>query len=223
MWIYSAAIGLMTSLAAHAESWPTKPVTVVVPFPAGGATDMVARTIASEMQKALGQPFIIDNRPGATGTIGGGQVKRAPADGYTLMVSSLAPFVIAPHLIKNIPFDPGKDFDLLTIAVQAPNVLVVPATSPHKSVADVIAYEKANPGKLSFASSGNGASDHLTAELVWQRTGTSGVHVPYKGGAPAPNDLPSCQRCRRLPKAASRMSSSIPGRPLPRPRDWPQR
>jgi tripartite-type tricarboxylate transporter receptor subunit TctC len=188
-WLAALGLGLAVHLAGHAQSWPTKPVTVVVPFPAGGATDMVARTLASELQHALGQPFVVDNRPGATGAIGAGQVRRAPADGYTLMVASLAPFVIAPHLLKNLPFDPRKDFELLSIAVQAPNVLVVPAGSPHKSVADVIAYEKAHPGKMSFASSGNGASDHLTAELVWQRTGTSGLHVPYKGGAPAISDL----------------------------------
>src|SRR5258706_11666081 len=114
---------LVICSGAFAQAWPTKPVTIVVPFPAGGATDMVGRTLGSEMQKALGQPFIVDNRPGATGTVGMAQVKRAPADGYTLLVASLAPFVIAPHLIKNLTFDPGKDFDLLTIAVQAPNVL----------------------------------------------------------------------------------------------------
>jgi tripartite-type tricarboxylate transporter receptor subunit TctC len=183
------ALGLAMVCGAHAQAWPAKPVTIVVPFPAGGATDMVARTLAAEMQKALGQSFVVDNRPGATGTIGAGQVKRAPADGYTLLVASLAPFVIAPHLIKNVPFDPARDFELLTIAVQAPNVLVVPANSPYKSVAELIAAERANPGKLTFASSGNGASDHLTAELVWQSTNTSGVHVPYKGGAPAISDL----------------------------------
>jgi tripartite-type tricarboxylate transporter receptor subunit TctC len=118
-----------------------------------------------------------------------GQVKRAAPDGYTLIVSSLGPFVIAPHLLKNVPYDMAKDFDLLTVAVQAPNVLVVPSSSPLKSVADVIAALKKTPDKLTFASSGNGSSDHLTAELFWQRTGTKGVHVPYKGGAPAMNDL----------------------------------
>ena len=100
-----------------------------------------------------------------------------------------APFSVAPHLIKSLPFDPRKDFDLLTVAVQAPNVLVVPAASPHKTLADVLAFEKAHPGRMTFASSGNGASDHLTAALMWQRTGTTGVHVPYKGGAPAISDL----------------------------------
>jgi tripartite-type tricarboxylate transporter receptor subunit TctC len=141
------------------------------------------------MQHARGQPFDVYNRPCATGAIGAGQVWRAPAHGYTLMVASLAPFVIAPHLLKNLPYDIGKDIELLSVLVQAPNVLVVPASSPYKSVADVVAALKKTPDKLTFASSGNGSSDHLTAELFWQRTGTSGLHVPYKGGAPAMNDL----------------------------------
>jgi tripartite-type tricarboxylate transporter receptor subunit TctC len=187
----AVAIGLATTLGlgAQAQTWPDKTVTIVLPFPPGGATDMLGRALAARMQESTGRTFIVDNRPGATGTIGAGQVKRATPDGYTLLVASLGPFVIAPHLMKNLPFDPRTDFDLLTVAVQAPNVLVVPANSPHKSVADVLAYQKANPGKMTFSSSGNGASDHLTVELFWLRTGTSGVHVPYKGGAPAIADL----------------------------------
>ncbi len=185
----AGAATLAIAPGAQAQPWPQKPVTIVVPFPAGGATDMLARTLAARLQDALGQTFVVDNKPGATGTIGAGFVARAPADGHTLLVSSLAPFVIAPHLIGKMPFDPRKDLDLLTVAVQAPNVLVVPANSPHKTLADVLAYERANPGKMTFASSGNGASDHLTAELVWQVTGTSGLHIPYKGGAPAISDL----------------------------------
>ena len=178
---------LLATSAAHA--YPDKPVTIVVPFPPGGSTDMIARTLAAKLQEKLGQTFIVDNRAGATGTIGMGQVKRAAPDGYTLIVSSLGPFVIAPHLLKNVPYDMSKDFDLLMVAVQAPNVLVVPAASPFKSVADVLAQSKKTPSKLTFASSGNGSSDHLTAELFWQQSGTTGVHVPYKGGAPAMNDL----------------------------------
>ncbi|RZU01070.1 Bug family tripartite tricarboxylate transporter substrate binding protein [Rivibacter subsaxonicus] len=174
---------------AQANTWPDKPVTIVVPFPPGGSTDSLARVLAPKLQEKLGQSFIVDNKAGATGTIGAGQVKRAAPDGYTLMVSSLGPFVIAPHLIKPMPYDALKDFELLTVAVQAPNVLVVPAASPLKSVADVIAAAKKDPGKMTLASSGNGSSDHLTAELFWLQTGTSGTHVPYKGGAPAIQDL----------------------------------
>ena len=180
---------LALALIAPAHAWPEKTLTLVVPFPPGGSTDTLARSIGAKMQEKLGQTVIVDNKAGATGTIGAALVKRAAPDGYTVLVSSLGPFVIAPHLIKNVPYDAGKDFDLLTVAVQAPNVLVVPAASPHKSVADVIAALKKTPDKISFASSGNGSSDHLTAELFWLQTGTSGVHVPYKGGAPAVSDL----------------------------------
>lgn len=185
----SIAFGLMAACAAQAQAWPSKPVTLIVPFPPGGSTDLIARTLAPSLQAKLGGSFIIENKAGATGTVGGGLVKRAAPDGYTIFVSSLGPFVIAPHLIKSMPYDPLKDFDYITVAVQAPNVLAVPANSPHKTVADVIAFHKANPGKMTFASSGNGSSDHLTAELFWQTTGTSGSHIPYKGGAPAMADL----------------------------------
>jgi tripartite-type tricarboxylate transporter receptor subunit TctC len=182
------ALGI-AALGAQAQDWPQKTVTLVVPFPAGGSTDMVARAMTPKLGEKLGQTFLVDNKAGATGTIGATQVKRAAPDGSTFLVTSLGPLVIAPHLIKGMQYDPLKDFDPITVAVQAPNVLVVPAQSPVKSVADVIARLKANPGKMTFASSGNGSSDHLTAELFWQQTGTSGLHVPYKGGAPAITDL----------------------------------
>ena len=183
------AAALVAAATPGHAAYPDHTVTIVVPFPPGGSTDMIARTLAAKMQEQLKQTFIVDNRAGATGTIGMGQVRRAAPDGYTLIVSSLGPFVIAPHLLKSVPYDVARDFDLLSVAVQAPNVLVVPAASPLKSVADVIAAAKKTPDKMTFASSGNGSSDHLTAELFWQRTGTTGVHVPYKGGAPAMNDL----------------------------------
>ncbi len=182
------ALGLCL-FGAHAQAWPEKPVTLVVPFPPGGSTDQVARAIGPKLTDKLKQSFLVDNKAGATGTIGATFVKRAAPDGYTFLVTSLGPLVITPHLLKGMQYDPMKDFDLITVAVQSPNVLVVPANSPYKTVADIIAFEKANPGKMSFASAGNGTSDHLTAELFWQQTGTSGVHVPYKGGAPAHTDL----------------------------------
>ena len=180
-------MGVIACLNAFA--WPDKPVTIVVPFPAGGSTDSIARALAPKMQEKLGGSFVIDNRAGATGTIGAASVKRSAPDGHTLMVSSLGPLVIAPHLIKGVQYDALKDFDTITIAVQAPNVLVVPTNSPFKTVADVIAQQKKTPEKVTFASSGNGSSDHLTVELFWQQTGTTGIHIPYKGGAPAINDL----------------------------------
>jgi len=180
------ALGALASTSALA--WPTKPITLLVPFPPGGSTDMIARTLSSKLPDKLGGTVIVENKPGATGTIGAAQVARSPADGHTLLVASLGPFVIAPHLIK-VPYDALKDLDPITVAVQAPNVLVVPAASRHNTLSDVIAFIKANPGKMTFASSGNGSSDHLTAELFWQQTGTSGIHVPYRGGGPVMTDL----------------------------------
>lgn len=181
-------VAAATSLSAFA--WPDKPVTLVVPFPPGGSTDMIARTISAKLGEKLGGgvTVVVDNKAGATGTIGATQVARAPADGHTFLVASLGPFVIAPHLIKT-NYDAIKDLEPITVVVQAPNVLVVPAVSAHKSLADVMTYLKANPGKMTFASSGNGSSDHLTAELFWQQTGTSGVHIPYRGGGPVMTDL----------------------------------
>ena len=160
-----------------------------MPFPPGGSTDAIARVVSQKLQEKLGGSFVVDNKAGATGTIGAAFVKRAPADGYTLFVSSLGPFVIAPHLIKGVQYDALKDFDPITVLVQAPNVLVVPAASPNKNLADLLAHLKRLPGKVSFASSGNGSSDHLSAELLWQQSGTEGLHIPYKGGGPAINDL----------------------------------
>ena len=187
-------IALLSTLSISAAfAWPDKPVTMVVPFPPGGSTDLIARTLGPKLQDKLGGTFITENKAGATGTIGAGIVARAPADGHTLFVSSLGPFVIAPHLMAKVPYDALKDFDYITVAVQAPNVLVVPASSPHKSMADVIAFHKANPNKFTLASSGNGSSDHLTAELFWFQTGTTGIHVPYKGGGPVMTDLLGAQ------------------------------
>ncbi len=182
------ALGASMTLTA-ALAWPdNKTVTIVVPFPPGGSTDMIARTLQPKLQEKFGGTFVVENKAGATGTIGAAQVVRSAPDGHTLFVSSLGPFVIAPHLTK-VTYDATKEFDYITVAVQAPNVLVVPAASPHKSMADVMAFQKANPGKMTFASSGSGSSDHLTAELYWQQTGTTGVHVPYKGGGPVMTDL----------------------------------
>ena len=187
--LITASLTLCTAFTAHADTWPSKPVTLLVPFPPGGSTDMIARTVGAKLQEKLGSTFIVDNKAGAGGTVGAAQAKRAAPDGYTIFVSSLGPFVIGPHLIKSAGYDPLKDFDYVTVAVQAPNVLAVPANSPHKTFADLLRFIKANPDKTTFASAGNGTSDHLTAALFWQETGTKAIHVPYKGGAPAMQDL----------------------------------
>jgi len=188
--ILTAALLGLAALGANAQAWPAgKPVTIVVPFPPGGSSDVIARHLVSKLPLKLGGNFIVENKAGAGGTVGTAYVKRAAPDGYTLLVTSLGPLVIGPHLLKNIGYDAVKDLDYITVAVQAPNVLAVPANSQHKSVADVLAYLKANPGRMTFASSGTGSSDHLTAELFWQETHTKGQHIPYKGGAPAMTDL----------------------------------
>jgi tripartite-type tricarboxylate transporter receptor subunit TctC len=180
------AAGLVGSAWA---AWPEKTVTIIVPFPAGGSTDMVARNIAPKLQQQLGQTFVIDNRAGATGAIGATAVKRAAPDGYTFLVASIGVFAVNPFLQKNLAYDPAKDFDLLTVAVRAPNVLVANPNFAAKSVGELVALMKKSPDKITFANSGSGSSDHLTAALFMQKTGTTGVHVPYKGGAPAITDL----------------------------------
>jgi tripartite-type tricarboxylate transporter receptor subunit TctC len=182
-------MGAAFSATVLAQAFPNKPVTIVVPFPPGGSTDQMARAIAPKLQAQWGQGVLVDNKAGATGTIGATFVKRAAPDGYTLFVTSLGPLVIVPYLIPNLQYDPAKDFDFLTVGLQSPNVLVVPTNSPYKTVGDLVAAMKANPNKITFSSAGTGSSDHLTAEILWDQTGTDGVHVPYKGGAPAITDL----------------------------------
>ena len=181
-------IGATLCGAAHAE-YPDKAITAIVPFPPGGSTDAIARAIGPKITQKLGQPYIVENRAGATGAIGAGMVKRAAPDGYTIMVAPISVYAVNPLLQKGLSYDPSTDFDLLTVAVRAPNVLVAYPGFPVNNVAELVAYLKKNPGKITFASSGAGSSDHLTAALFWQQSGTSGIHVPYKGGAPAITDL----------------------------------
>ncbi|MFD2182213.1 Bug family tripartite tricarboxylate transporter substrate binding protein [Rhodoplanes azumiensis] len=183
----TAALGLFPAPASAA--WPDKAVTVVVPFPPGGSTDMVARQVGQKLAERLGQPFVVENRSGATGAIGATTVARAQPDGYTILVASIGVYATNPFLQPKLQYDPLKDFDLLTVAVRAPNVLVANPKFPANTVAELVAELKKKPGKISFASSGAGSSDHLTAALFWQKTGTSGLHVPYRGGAPAISDL----------------------------------
>ena len=184
-----AAAALAVPLAASAQQYPTKPVSIVVPFTPGGSSDITARTIAGKLQESLGQSFIIDNKPGANGGLGGKFVAAAPNDGYTLFVGSIGVFAINPVLYKDLGYHPMKDYDLLSVAVRTPNALVTRANFPANTVAEFVDYLKKNPDRVSFASSGTGSSDHLTAALFWQKTGTSGIHVPYKGGSAAHLDL----------------------------------
>ena len=183
-----ALLGISASAAAQSSTYPDKPISMIVGFPAGGPTDLAARTLAPSMQATLGQTIVVENKPGATGTIAGALIKRAAPDGYTIFVSSIGTFVVAPHLLKAVAYDPLKDFDYISLPFQAPNVLVTGPARPERTVAGVIELMKKNPGKITFASSGVGASDHLAAELLWQQSDTTGLHVPYKGGAPALQD-----------------------------------
>jgi tripartite-type tricarboxylate transporter receptor subunit TctC len=182
-------ISMALFTGAQAAGYPEKPILAVVPFPPGGSSDAIARALAPKMQQTLGQPIVVENRPGATGAIGAGFVKNQPPDGYTILVASIGVYSVNPVLQKKLAYDPSKDFDLLTVAVRAPNVLVANPNIPANSVEEFIGYLKKNPQKVTFASSGAGSSDHLTAALFWQKTGTSGIHVPYKGGGPAITDL----------------------------------
>ena len=184
-----ALAALLVPAAAPAQQYPTKPVTIVVPFTPGGSSDITARTVAIKMQESLAQTFVIDNKPGANGGLGGKYVANAQPDGYTLFVGSIGVFAINPVLYKDLGYDPRKDYDLLSVAVRTPNALVTRANFPANTVAEFIDYLKKNPDRVSFASSGTGSSDHLTAALFWQKTGTSGIHVPYKGGSAAHLDI----------------------------------
>ena len=187
--ILTAALTALVLATGAQAAYPDKPVTNIVPFPPGGSTDMLARFMTQKMGEKLGQPVIVENKPGATGAIGATQVKRAAPDGYTLLTASIGVWAVNPFLQKNLAYDPAKDFDLLTVAVRAPNILVVNPNVPVKNVAELVAHLKSKQGKVSFASSGAGSSDHLSIALFWQLTGTSGIHVPYKGGGPAISDL----------------------------------
>jgi tripartite-type tricarboxylate transporter receptor subunit TctC len=183
-----AAVLATSFLSAHA-AYPERPVTVVVPFTPGGSSDITARTVSQKLSEALGQSFIIDNKPGANGGIGAAYVAKSKPDGYTLFVGSIGVFAINPILYKDLPYEPRRDFELLSVAVRTPNALVAHPGFPPNNVAELIDYLKKNPNKVSFASSGTGSSDHLTAALFWQKTGTTGIHVPYKGGSAAHMDL----------------------------------
>ncbi|WP_454692479.1 Bug family tripartite tricarboxylate transporter substrate binding protein [Achromobacter aloeverae] len=187
----TAAAGLLLGAAggAQAASYPDKPVTVIVPFVPGGSSDITARAVTPGLSQHFKQNFVVENKPGANGAIGAQALARSAADGYTMMVGSIGTFAINQALYQNLSYNPSKDFTYLTQAVRNPNVLVAAPRFPANNVAELIAYAKANPGAVSYASSGTGSSDHLSAVLFRQKTGTTGVDVPYRGGAAAISDL----------------------------------
>ena len=173
---------------AWAQTWPAKPVRFIVPFPPGGSTDVAARTVAEKLSRALGQQVVVDNRGGGGGAIGTVEAARAAADGYTLLF--VADPVITLHLVvKNVQFDMQRDFAAITQVTTQPIAVAVHASLPVKSVHELIAYAKANPGKLSFAHSGTGSGQHMSGELLKKMAGIDIVHIPYKGGGPAVQDL----------------------------------
>jgi tripartite-type tricarboxylate transporter receptor subunit TctC len=173
----------------HAQAWPSKPLRFIVPYPPGGPVDVSARLLAPKLQAALGQPVVVENKPGAGGNIGMDALAKSASDGYTIGMGAIATHAINPALMSNVPYDPLRDFIHLTLVVQVPNVLVVNNDVPAKSVAELVALAKAKPGKLDFGSGSTGSTGHLAGELFKQMTGTYMVHIPYKGAAPAAADL----------------------------------
>jgi tripartite-type tricarboxylate transporter receptor subunit TctC len=174
--------------AAPAQTWPAKPIRIIIPFPPG-AVDLFARPVGAKLSVALGQPVVIENRPGANGAIGSEFVARAAPDGYTLLAGTAGTHVTSVLLVKSLPYDPVRDFTPIAAAVEPVTVLAVHPSLPVKSVAELIAYAKQNPGKLSYATSGVGSIFHLMGELFRQTTGSDIVHVPYRGVAPAIQDV----------------------------------
>jgi tripartite-type tricarboxylate transporter receptor subunit TctC len=189
----AACIGITGLLAfpqaQAADAYPNRPVRVIVSFAPGGVVDVLARLVTTPLQQALGQAVIVDNRPGANGNIGGGLVAQAPADGYTLLMSSGGTVSVNPFIYSKMPFDPNKDIVPVASVARVAVFLVVRNDLPVNNAREFIAYVKANPGKLSYGSPGNGSSPHLAAEMFNSMAGLSSVHVPYKGAAPALQDL----------------------------------
>jgi len=181
----------LTGVAAQAQAYPTKPIRLVVPFPAGGATDIFARAVSLKLGEKLGTTIVVDNKPGAGGTIGSDLVAKAPADGYTVLLATSSTHSIGPSFGNKLPYDAVADFTPIAHVGNAPSLMVVPNTAPAKSVKEWIDYARKNPGKLNYASSGNGTVVHLTSEYFKAQTGLFLVHIPYRGTALAIPDLVS--------------------------------
>ncbi|HET7671873.1 MAG TPA: tripartite tricarboxylate transporter substrate binding protein [Burkholderiales bacterium] len=189
-WLTLAAAALAAAPAGlAAQGWPARPVHLIVPYAPGGPVDLSARLIAPKLQQALGQPVVVENKPGAGGNIGADYVAKSAPDGYTLVVGAIATHAINPALYPKLPYDPVRDFQHVALLVQVPNVLVVNNELAARSVPELITLLKAKPGRLDFASGSTGSTGHLAGELFKQMTGTYMVHIPYKGAAPAVVDL----------------------------------
>ncbi len=200
-----ATFAALANGAALAQGYPAKPITLIVPYAPGGGVDTVARALAQELGAALGTSVIVENKPGASSIIGSDYVSKQPADGYTLLANVGTHFAM-PYLAKNVPYDPVKDFTPVTIMGRAPQVLIVHPSVPAKTVNEFVAYVKANPGKVSFATAGKGTSQHLGGEMLNSMAKLDMVHIPYKGGGPALNDVLGGQ----VPVAISIMSNVLP-------------
>jgi tripartite-type tricarboxylate transporter receptor subunit TctC len=188
-WLVALAVLLVPLCAAAQLPYPTRAIKLIVPFPPGGSTDVVARLLGSKLAESLSQPVVIENRPGAGAALGTEVVVKAAPDGYTLLITALPSIVTAPLTNPNVRYDPLRDLTHIAMIGSFPNALVVRADSALKNVADLIAYAKANPGKLSYGSAGPGSAGHLTGELLRERADIDIVHIPYKGAAPAFADL----------------------------------
>jgi tripartite-type tricarboxylate transporter receptor subunit TctC len=185
----AAAIALLAPMHAGAQAWPSKPLRLVVPFSAGGSTDTVARIIGEKLSPRLGQAVIVDNRVGAGGAIGSDIAAKSPADGYTMLLGTSSTLAIAPHVYTKLPYDPARDFAPVILLGTADIIVVVNANVPIRSVPELLAYAKAHPGKLTFASGGNGSISHLLGEYFNSMAGVDTLHIPYKGDAQMVTDL----------------------------------
>jgi tripartite-type tricarboxylate transporter receptor subunit TctC len=183
--LVGAAVTLAVAEPSSAQTWPAHPIKFVVAAPAGSSIDVLARTIGDRLKDRLGQPVVVENRPAAGGTTATDLVAKSAADGYTMLMSFNGPLAFAPHLYSKLPYDPQRDLAAVVITSSQPNVLAVTASLPVKSVKELVDYAKANPGKLSYASVGNGSSSHLTMELLKTTAGVDIVHVPFNGSPPA--------------------------------------
>lgn len=182
-------LGALFALAAWAQPYPSKPVRLIVGFPAGGPADIFGRTLAQGMAPELGQPVVVENVSGVGGVLGVDRAAKAAPDGYTLCINSASPLVIAPYSLSKIPYDVKKDFAFITLVVRVPEVVAVHPSLPVNSLSELISYARANPGKVNFGSAGSGSITHLAGELLKAEAKVDLVHVPYKGAAPAVNDL----------------------------------